>query len=282
MTHLILLIVAFFLASLCVLGLLLLFLTKPNRHRPEVEPFTRVLYAHRGLHSGSAVPENSMEAFRLAVEQGYAIELDVQLSRDGVPVVFHDNTLDRVCGIRGTVSAFTAERLTSFSLLGNPDAHIPTLSQVLELVAGRVPLLIEIKGELPGWRRTVRAAAALLDSYAGPYCVESFHPLILRYLRKTRPHVVRGQLSASFLREPGYRGFKYALLSGFLLNFLSKPDFIAYCFLHRNARPLCMLRHLWGVPLFAWTARSREDQEICRTGFDTTIFETFRPERRRV
>ena len=164
----------------------------------------------------------------------------------------------------------TAAELSELTLLGCPDCHIPTLAEVLALVGGRVPLLVEIK-EHPSPLRSAAAAASLLDGYDGSYCVEAFHPFALLWFRRHRPRVIRGQLSAAFLRDRGTRGARYAILHLFLLNFLSRPDFIAYDLHHRSSPVIRILRALFGVPLFGWTAKTAEEYRT--EGFDTMILE---------
>ena len=139
------LLIPLILAGVLLLLLLLYLLSlRTQRRRAAAAPFMAWSYAHRGLHDGS-LPENSLAAFEAACAAGYGIELDVQLSRDGVPVVFHDATLDRVCGRPGRVADFTAAELGSMPLCGRAEHTIPTLAAVLRLVDGRVPILVEIK-----------------------------------------------------------------------------------------------------------------------------------------
>ena len=140
------------LSTLIFLSLLYIFLISPRLPRKSMRLFLThgKYYAHRGLHS-ETVPENSLPAFKLAVEHGYGMELDVQITADGVPVVFHDNTLSRMCGIDRGIHDYTLEELEQFALAGHEDIHIPTLASVLELVGGKVPLVVEIKAQLPEW-----------------------------------------------------------------------------------------------------------------------------------
>ena len=257
--------------------LLWLLAAAPGNRRPETDLFKEILYAHRGLHDLSrGIAENSIPAFALAAERGFGIELDVQLSADGIPMVFHDATLDRVCGVPGRLSEKTSAELRSLTLFGIAGTHIPTLAEVLSLVDGRVPLLVEIK-EHPSPKASAAAAAKLLDDYNGPYIVEAFHPFALQWFSKNRPGVIRGQLSAAFLRDPKTRGVSYAILHFFLLNFLSRPDFIAFDLHHRNALSISVLRAFFGVPLFGWTAKTEEEYAV--QGFDTLIFEGDVPEK---
>ena len=129
-------------------------------------------YAHRGLHGGD-VPENSLAAFEKAAEKRYGIELDVQLTKDGVPVVFHDDSLLRVCGVDRLLRDCELSELRQFRLSGSEKETIPTFAEVLELVDGRVPLLVELKTGSAG---LVRAVVPMLDEYNGSFCVESFDP----------------------------------------------------------------------------------------------------------
>ena len=142
-------------------------------------------FAHRGF--SGLYPENTMIAFQKAVEcEGCdGIELDVQLTRDRIPVVFHDETLERVCGVKGKVRDYTLEELSHFSLYTSGE-HIPTFEDVLKLVDGKVPLIIEMKVEYFDLR-VCRAADQLLQKYKGVYCIESFNPLLRNNLTQKLP-----------------------------------------------------------------------------------------------
>ena len=146
-------------------------------------------YAHRGLHN-EELPENSLGAFKNAVDHRFGIELDIQLSKDNVPMVFHDATLKRVCGIDAKLCDYTAEELQKIKLLDS-EWTIPRFEEVLSLVDGRVPLLVEFKR---GNTDLVKIACDMLDSYNGAFCVESFDPIMLMRIKKYRPKFARGQL----------------------------------------------------------------------------------------
>lgn len=139
-------IVLIILIILAVLLLLLLLLLRPDpAARRKMERFSGRRYAHRGLHcAAEGVPENSLPAFRRAVEAGYGIELDLHLTTDGRLAVFHDDTLDRVCGVSGRVEEKSYEELRQLRLLGTEE-YIPLFEEVLEIVAGRIPMIIEVK-----------------------------------------------------------------------------------------------------------------------------------------
>lgn len=257
------------------LGVFLLF---PRVRRASAAPFCHKAYAHRGVHN-AACPENSLPAFRAAVSAGYPIELDVQLTRDGIPVVFHDATLSRMCGeeVQGGVIDYTLEELMSFRL-GGTEERIPTLREVLSDVDGRVPLLIEIKNDGDGVK-TAEQTMTLLKDYSGAFCVESFSPLVLRYLKKQHPDVIRGQLAADFWKEedPALRKPLYYLIGLLFFNFLARPDFIAHHATAGGLLPLKLTR-LFGAYTIAWTVRNENDLALAaRHGFDGIIFEDIDP-----
>ena len=241
-----------------------------------MERFIRERYAHRGLH-GDGAAENSLTAFRLAVEGGYGIELDIRLSRDGELVVFHDETLERVCGDPRRVVDLELSELRSMHLSGTEDT-VPTLREVLELVAGRVPLLIEIK-LAPGESGVAEKFIEEIRDYGGDYIVESFNPMALRYVRRSRGDILIGILSAPYTRNKKFKGKAvYRQLERLRLNFLFRPDFIAYDKDGHDVTALRVLRRLHRVPTVAWTVRSEDEEREARAhGFDTVIFEGYTP-----
>ena len=244
--------------------------------KPDMAYFQGWFYAHRGLHdNGGDAPENSMKAFERAVRAGYGIEMDVHLSKDGVPVVFHDDTLERICGVEGKLCDYTYEELQKFRLCGT-DQRIPKFEDALGLVAGQVPLVVEMKAGTTDIS-VCRAADRLLGTYPGGYCMESFNPLAVYWYRRYRKEVVRGQLSDGFLKE-GSRGVFYFLLQNLLFNWLGKPDFVAYNhhFPGIWSRRLC--RTLYRNTAVAWTIRSKEELEAAKKQFDLFIFEGFTPD----
>lgn len=244
--------------------------------KKEKEKLLNVHYAHRGLHDNSGdAPENSMAAFQKAVKAGYGIELDVQLTKDKVPVVFHDFTLERVCGKEGKVYDYTWEELKEFKLFESGET-IPKFADVLSLVKGKVPLIVELKVE---WMElyVCTEADALLRKYEGVYCIESFNPLALMWYRRYHNDVIRGQLADGFTRTGEFKGLLYVVLQNLLLNGMTKPDFVAYN--HKYAgnlsRRLC--RRLYGNLAVAWTIKSQEEMEKAKPQFDLFIFESFLP-----
>ena len=235
-------------------------------------PFMGVNFAHRGLHSrDKSVPENSIEAFRLAARAGYGIELDVQLSKDGQVVVFHDDTLSRVCGVDKRVDELDYSELRQLRLCGQ-DAAIPLLSEVLAVIRGRGPLIVELKNGRRN-RELCEKTYQLLENYRGDVCIESFNPLIVAWFRLHGRDLVRGQLSMQmrYYREEGFNGMKSFLLSHCCLNFLARPQFIAYRIGHRP--PAVRLIERLGAMKFGWTSHEPRNEK----GRDGVIFEFYKP-----
>ena len=227
--------------------------------RPDQRSLKGWYYAHRGFYDNDTeAPENSLRAFAKAAEKGYGIELDVQLTKDKKPVVFHD---------------YTYQQLKQFQLF-QTDQRIPLLEEVLKLVNGRVPLIVELKIERTDLS-VCPAAAELLEGYHGPYCIESFNPLGLFWFRRRYPRIVRGQLSDNFPRETGRNGIIEQCLRHLLFNWLTKPDFIAYHCKYPGALSRWLCRHLYGATAVAWTVRSPAEKKKLEKEFDLFIFEHF-------
>ncbi|MBP3462774.1 MAG: glycerophosphodiester phosphodiesterase [Tyzzerella sp.] len=260
---------------LAVLAVIYLFLVAPRMiNKPDRSKLMGVHYAHRGLFDNdSDAPENSLNAIRKAVEAGYGIEFDIQLSKDDVPVIFHDASLKRMCGVDGKIWDYTLEELQKMKL-ADSDQTIPTLMQVLEVVDGKVPLIIEYKMDRVD-TKVCELGNAILENYKGVYCMESFHPFAVKWYREHRPDVVRGQLSQDFSKTD-YKGIQYWAMTHLLLNFLTRPDFIAYN--HKDAdkfsRRLCTQL---GALSVAWTIKNRKQYEDAKPYFDLVIFDSFIP-----
>lgn len=251
--------------------------------RPDFAPFRGRLYAHRGLHDNATeAPENSMRAFSKAIEAGYGIEFDVQLTKDEQLVVVHDFDLKRICGADVKIRDLTYEELQQYHICGSSQT-IPLFSEVLALVAGKVPLIIEYK--VPGMKaRVCELADPLLRSYEGVYCVESFHPAAVLWYRRHRSEVMRGILSDSYTRE-GYHDFPwiaYQLLHHLLLNFLIKPDFVAYDCKYPKDVSRCLCYWLFRAPAVAWTVKSGEQLDALDPEYDLFIFDSFVPSEKQI
>ncbi len=258
------------------LSLLPVYAVLPGRiSRRQRNIFRGVNYAHRGLHSRDrSVPENSLPAFRRAAAEGYGIELDVQLSRDGKVVVFHDDTLDRVCGVHARVDDLTWDELSALRLCGTEE-RIPLFSEVLKSINGCEALIVELKNG-PRNRELCEKTLALLSEYRGNVCIESFNPLIVAWFRFHAPDMVRGQLATTVqnYRDDNITGFKAFALHNTLLNFLARPQFIAYRVGSRP--PLVRLCTRLGALNIGWTSHEPRNEK----GRDGVIFEFYRPQQR--
>ncbi|MDU2670697.1 MAG: glycerophosphodiester phosphodiesterase family protein [Clostridium sp.] len=241
----------------------------------ETEWLTSTKFAHRGLYSDDGmIPENSLEAFDKAIENNYGIELDVSFTKDKKTVVFHDDNLLRMTGLNKKISDCTLEEIESLYLNGT-DYKIPTFNEVLDLVDGKVPLIIEIKSnrDRDGLCNSVKNE---LNDYNGRFCIESFDPLIMSRIKKNMPDVIRGQLSMKFTKDnKAPKSLKIAL-EYLLLNFKSRPHFIAYNWIDSNNLSLRILRKL-DIITVAWTVNSEKALEVSNERFDTIIFEHCEP-----
>ena len=252
------------------------------KHSEGMNKFKNTYYAHRGLHGEhecfeDAAPENSLKAFERACEGGFGIELDVRQTKDGKIVVFHDDTLTRVCGIDGRVSDMTFAELQSARLLGTEE-KIPLFKEVLALVSGRAQLLVEIKDDGYG-ASTVEKTMKLLSEYKGEYIVESFNPLILGNVKKYAPKVLRGFLCDKLSANPQYSAFKFKVVERHFLNFIARPHFIACSKENPKMFPIGIIRALFRPAFVAWTVKSAEEEKQARlNGFDGIIFEGYIPE----
>ena len=257
---------------LIILLILFLFMIAPSKpDSTRTVPFLNRYFAHRGLYEpDQSIAENTLPAFERAIEAGYGIELDIRFSKDNQIVVFHDNTLARAAGIDQPVEHFTYEELAAIPLYGT-DARIPLFRDVLDLIDGRVPLIVEIKAGKQNERLSAEAFE-MLRHYKGPYCVESFDPRIIRWFKKNAPEVYRGQLACCYSKAAAENSKPVSFLaSRCMLNFLSRPNFIAY-----ELIPLpfsVRLSEKMGAVPVCWTSRSENDAD----GKRMVIFEHYRP-----
>ena len=253
-----------------------LFLASSRRPSKKTELIKHTRFAHRGLH-GDGAPENSMTAFRRAIDEGYGIEIDIRLANDGVLVVHHDPTLLRVCGLDKKVIDVSSRELSSVKL-GDSNDTVPTFRELLDTVGGRVPLLIEIKSDIHE-KGVSEQFVKEIDGYNGEFLVQSFNPLALRTVRRHRPDIPLGILSTEYTKSDKFRGKPlYRALERLLFNFLIRPDFIAYDQHGYDVRALKMLRKLYKTPTLAWTVRSQDEEDAARAhGFDNVIFEGYIP-----
>ena len=228
--------------------------------------------AHRGLYEkDQSVPENSLPAFSRAVEHGYGVELDVQLSKDGHVVVFHDDDLKRGCGVDCRVDSLDLAELQSLKLFGT-DEKIPLFTDVLGVLDCKVPVIVELKTGSRN-KELCEKTLEILRGYNGEYCIESFDPFIVKWFRFHACDIMRGQLTQlpRDFKENGTSGIVGFLLGNVIFNFLARPHFIA----HRIGKktPLVHLSELLGAMRVAWTAHDKTAERE----YDAVIFEHYLP-----
>lgn len=226
--------------------------------------------AHRGLHNNE-FPENSLGAFQNAINNGYPIELDVHIISDGTLVVFHDDSLSRMTGKDGYLKNLTKSDLENYHL-ADTEYTIPTFEDVLTLIDGKVPLLIEVKNtNKVGVLET--KLLEMLRAYKGEYAIESFNPYVLEWFKNNAPDILRGQL-AGFFKGEKLAFIKRFALKRMVLNKIAKPDFIAY---EASRLPNRFVRKYKSLPLIAWTVRSQKEYMKVVQYCDNVIFENFEP-----
>lgn len=255
-----------------------LFASAPGIHKKtKWQHLTGWDYAHRGLYDNEhGIPENSMAAFRRAVDKGYGIELDVHLTADNQLVVFHDDTLTRMCGMNKKISSFLYSDLMQLRLLGTEEG-IPLFKDVLELIDGKVPLIIELKVDGSNQNLLCPLVWQLLSRYKGDYCIESFHPFVLQWFKRHEPQVVRGQLSCNFFKENPHCDVVLFLMSNLMTNFFTHPDFIAYKYLDLDNPAVIYNRRLFHIMTVVWTIPGKPTYDRFKNKVDAMIFEGFEP-----
>lgn len=229
--------------------------------------------AHRGLHN-DFVPENSLEAFKEAIIKGYPFEMDVQMSSDGVLYVFHDRNMKRMTGLDKNIDEITSEEINTLKL-ANSSSHVPTMEEMLKMVNGLTPILIEIKdhkniGELE------EKLTKMLKAYKGEFSVQSFNPFIVKWFKKHAPEFVRGQLSCGYVKD-GTLGFCKRMLLKYMVFLRSNgSQFVSYDYNDIKRKQLKRIKKR--MPVLMWTTRSQEQMKECEGYYDNIIFEKFIPE----
>lgn len=238
-----------------------------------IEELLRYRYAHRGLHSKPQVPENSLAAFAKAAVCGFGIELDVHLTIDQRLAVIHDSSLKRTCGTDLLIEEITMDQAGNF-FLEESNEKIPEFEEVLEMIGGKVPLIIELKTRNKNHAALCKRVLGALEGYEGMYCIESFDPAAVQWLRKYNADTVRGQLAGSLRGEGPVNAIQDFLLKNLWVNLAGKPDFVAYRFEDRNERAF---RRYKGAK-FLWTIRKPEDLKKAEALGASAIFEKFIPD----
>ncbi len=219
--------------------------------------------AHRGLWNES-FPENTLSAYQNAIDNGYPIEMDIQMSQDGKLFCFHDDNAKRTTGVDKDIRTLSSKEIENLTV-GNE--KVPTFEEFLDLVSGKVPLLIEIKQQInKGIEEKIVAA---LKDYKGEYVIQSFDPFVMLKIKKLAPKVIRGQLGLNNDKK----GIKWRVVRNLSLNFLVKPDFVHYCV---NDLPISN-KVTNGLPLICWTVKNDEDLEKAKTYAKNFVFENVRP-----
>ena len=262
---------------LLILVILYVFAIRCRSGHPGLKDLEGWSYAHRGLH-GNGIPENSMAAFKAALDHGFGIELDVHLLADGNLAVMHDSLLNRTTGEPGRIEDLTTEDLKNYRLEGT-DQTIPEFMDVLTLYNGKAPLIIELKPVDGNHAALTEAVCNMMKTYKGPYCMESFDPRCVTWLYKNRPDIIRGQLTENFFKSKSDLPdvLKFALRHC-LTNFLCVPDFVAYKFADRNDTiSVRLCQKLWKAKIVTWTLKTREEYDTAVKEGWIPIFENFIP-----
>ena len=239
------------------------------------EPFiTRNFIAHKGLHNHE-IPENSISAFKNAMDKNYIIECDVQLIADGTVVVYSGEQLARMTGRDGYVKNLTKEQLSEYKL-SNTDECIPTVEELLKLVDGKVGILIDLKDYENRIGLLEKAVCKLIRNYKGDVAIQSFNPLSLEWFAKYSPNVLRGQVACSFKGEEfkHISRLKRMVLRRMKLNKRAKPNFISY---NASELPNRFIKKVSNLPIIGWTIKSQEEYRECINYVDNIIFEGFEP-----
>ena len=245
-----------------------------NLEEKEVSWIIETPIAHRGLDNGS-IPENSMASFRNAIEKGYTIELDVQFTKDKELIVFHDDDLSRLTNDNRKVKNVNYQELKNLKL-ENTDEKIPTLKEVVEMVDNQVPLIIEIKDgeDIIGLSEKTYN---IMKNYKGRYAIQSFNPFILEWFKNNASEVIRGQLSGTFREDAeSLKFYEKFVLKNLLLNFKSKPNFIAYELDGVNNLSVKLLKGR-NYPIISWTIENEEDMKKAYESTDNIIFDNILP-----
>ncbi len=233
------------------------------------------LIAHRGLHTiDGQVPENSLAAFQKAMDAGYAIELDVNVLKDGTVLTFHDPSFERLCRDKRLLREVDYEDMQDLYLLAS-DERPPRLEDVVRLVAGKVPLLIELKpfGDVLMLAENVMR---IMKDYPGTFAIFSFHPKIVGWFKKHHPDVIRGQISESFAFDPRLSRVYRHLLRSMFFNRFTKPDFVSYSIRDLPNRYLDKAKKK-GLTVISFAAQTQAEFDFVKTHYDNVVFEFFKP-----
>ena len=264
---------------LIIIVVIYLYLIKPDNSRKEaLIPYHQRYICHRGFYNNEDVPENSLSAFKKAVDNNYGIELDIQLTKDDKLVVFHDASLLRMCGVDKNLIDCTYEELKHYPLLDTKE-RIPLFSEVLKCLKKDTPLIVEIKGDgrfIEATKKTVE----MMRQYDGLYNMESFNPLVVKYLKDHEPDIIRGQLSYNFLadKESPISFYLKFIATNLLYISTVKPDYVAYDIENMHNLSFRIISRIYKGECVAWTVKSQKQLEQARKYYQTFIFDSFIPD----
>ena len=224
------------------------------------------LIAHRGMHNNIDIPENSIKAFKKAIKNNYIIELDIHLLKDNTIVVFHDDNIKRMTGINKNIKDYTYEELKKINLLDTKE-KIPTFKEVLELIDGKVPVIVEFKYDRKAGILE-QEAVKLLDNYKGLFCVKSFNPMSVRWFKKHRKNYIRG-----LLVDNKWGNKKEIISSSMILKFICKPDFLSCKYSIIDKRRVKKLSKK--IPVLGWTIKNKTNYLKYKDKFYNIICENF-------
>lgn len=232
--------------------------------------------AHRGFHSlDKSIPENTLIAFKKAIDYRYGIELDVNVTKDGQVVAFHDINLNRMCKVDAYLYDVNYDQIKDINIL-NTNEKIPLLTDVLELVEGKVPLLIELKPR--GDKRLLcESFIKAMTSYKGPYAIHSFSPWIVHWFKKNHPHIIRGQITEFFKNDDKMSPFSKYLMKSMFFNRFTKPDFVNYG-IKDLPNKYATKAYEKGLCIISYCARNNLEFNMVKKHYDNAVFEFFRPE----
>lgn len=228
------------------------------------------IIAHRGVHNGKDIIENSLEAFKEAVNKNYIIELDVHFLKDGEVVVFHDDNIERMTGINKNLKDCTYDEIRNIKLL-NKNTYIPKFSDVLKLVDGKVPILIELKNDNKvGLLES--SLVQILKKYNGKYAVQSFNPLSIMWFKNNYPNIIRGQLVCKF-KNKKMDNIKKFIIKTMFFNIITNPDFISHSVDDLSYKEVNKIKK--NKFILGWTVRNKERYDELIKYYDNLICEKF-------
>ncbi|XFA98295.1 glycerophosphodiester phosphodiesterase family protein [Candidatus Izemoplasma sp. B36] len=233
--------------------------------------------AHRGLHSkDQSIPENSIPAFKFAVKKNYGIEMDINVLKDGTVIVFHDYNLKRLVGKDINLGELNYNDIKDFKIL-NTNEKIPTLKEVLDLVDGKVPLLIELK-PLGDNMLLCEKFYETIRTYKGKYGIHSFSPNIVRWFKKNHPDIIRGQITEYFRDNPNMKKISKYLMKSMFFNRFTKPDFVNYG-IKDLPNKYCDKAYKKGLCIISYASRNQEEFDMVKKHYDNSVFEFFIPKK---